>query len=61
MAASLVFGLVNHFVLPSPDHVTQVVQEWRPLFAGSAVMLAITEGFGSALAIGLARNRGGVS
>src|SRR4051812_29729324 len=26
MAGSLVFGLVNHFVISSPDHVNQVAQ-----------------------------------
>ena len=50
MAASLVFGLLNHFVLPSPDHVAQVARQWRPAFAGTAVLLAVTE----ALAAGLA-------
>src|SRR3954471_18331277 len=36
MAAALVFGLVNHFVLISPDHISQVVPEWRTLFSTTA-------------------------
>jgi len=46
MAASLVFGLVNHFVLASPDHVAHVALQWRPLFTTTAVLLAITEALG---------------
>jgi hypothetical protein len=61
MAASLVFGLVNHFVLASPDHVTHVALRWRPLFTTTAVLLAITEVLGSGLAIRLARERQNVS
>ena len=57
MAAALVFGLANHFVFASPDHVTEVAREWRPLFAATAVLLALTEAPGAALAIGLARER----
>lgn len=51
MAGSLVFGLVNHFVLASPDHITHVDPNWRPLFTITAVLLAITEGLGSFLAV----------
>ena len=51
MAASLVFGVVNHFVLAGPDHVANVDAPWRPLFAATAALLAMTEAFGSWLAI----------
>ena len=61
MAGSLVFGLVNHFVMASPDHVAQVAGQWRPLFAATAGLLALTEAFGSGLAIRLARERKMVS
>ena len=61
MAGSLVFGLVNHFVMASPDHVAQVARQWRPLFATTAVLLALTEALGSGLAIRLARERKTVS
>src|SRR5258707_398594 len=50
LAASLVFGVVNHFVLESPDHVAQVAAEWRVLFGTTAVLLAVTEALGSGLA-----------
>jgi hypothetical protein len=46
MAASLVFGVVNHFIIISPDHVTQVVAEWRPLFTASAILLVVSEAAG---------------
>jgi hypothetical protein len=55
MAGSLVFGVVNHFVLASPDHVSHVDPRWQPLFAATAVLLAITEALGSAVAIRVAR------
>ena len=49
MAGSLVFGLVNHFVLASPDHVAHVAPQWRPLFATTAVLL-VADRSGSARA-----------
>jgi hypothetical protein len=61
MAASLVFGAVNHFVFASPDHVAHVAAEWRPLFTTTAVLLALSEALGSALAIRVARERRRVS
>ena len=57
MAASLVFGVVNHFLLASPDHVAHVAQQWRTLFAGTAVLLALTEAAGTGLAIRCSRER----
>jgi hypothetical protein len=57
MAASLVFGVVNHFVLATPDHVSHVDPRWQPLFAATAVLLAITEALGSGLAFRLVRER----
>ena len=57
MAASLVFGIVNHFVLMSPDHVSQVAPAWRPLFAMTAALLAVTEALGAGLAIRFVRER----
>lgn len=51
MAASLLFGLVNHFVIPSPDHVAHVAPQWRPLFASTAVMLVVTEAAGAILGL----------
>ena len=57
MAGSFVFGLVNHFVLSSPDHVTHVGPQWRTLFAATAALLAVTEALGAGLAIRVVRER----
>ena len=50
MAGSLVFGVINHFVFDSPDHVSQVDPQWQLLFATTAVLLAATEVLGVGLA-----------
>ena len=55
MASALVFGCVDHFVLAGPDHVSQVVERWRPIFTTTAALLAAIEGLASVLAIGIAR------
>jgi hypothetical protein len=57
MAGSLVFGVVNHFVVTSPDHVGQVDTQWRGLFATTALLLVLTEALGSVLAIAFLRER----
>ena len=44
MAASLVFGLINHFVLPSPDHVAGRAAVAADV-CSTAVLLALTETF----------------
>jgi hypothetical protein len=51
LAGALVFGIINHFVLNSPDHYSHVSPEWRSLFTSTALLLAITEALGSGLAI----------
>ena len=51
MAGSLVFGVLNHFVFASPDHVMHVASQWRPLFATTAVLLALTEALSGAVAL----------
>jgi hypothetical protein len=43
MAGALIFGFVNHFLLISPDHVSHVLADWRPLFTTSAVLLVVSE------------------
>jgi hypothetical protein len=58
MAASLVFGVVNHFILSSPDHVAHVAAESRTLFASTAALLAVLEAAGAGLAWRVARERG---
>ena len=59
MTASLVFGVVNHFMLVSPDHVSHVDPAWRVMFATTAVLLAVTEAAGSLFAFRVARERTG--
>lgn len=51
MAGSLVFGLVNHFLIVSPDHVQEVAAASRPLFATTAVLLVLSEAAGAVLAL----------
>jgi hypothetical protein len=51
MSASLLFGLINHFVIPSPDHVNHVIAQWRPLFVSTAIVLAVTEAAGAMLGL----------
>jgi hypothetical protein len=55
MAGALVFGIVNHFVISSPDHVNHVAADWRMLFGSTAVLLVITEGIGTAAGAWLRR------
>ncbi len=57
MAGSLVFGVVNHFILVSPDHVSRVVPQWRTVFTTTAILLVLTEALGSVLAIHVVRER----
>src|SRR5262245_17654508 len=47
MAASLLFGLVNHFIIPGADRVDHVVAHSRTLFESTAVLLVITEAAGA--------------
>jgi hypothetical protein len=51
MAASLLFGLINHFVISSPDHVNHVAAQWRPLFTSTAIALVVTEAAGAILGL----------
>jgi hypothetical protein len=51
LAAAMLFGLVNHFVLAGPDHVTHVAAPWRTAFASTAALLLLTETFGSSVAL----------
>jgi len=55
MAGSLVFGIVNHFVMASPDHISHVAAEWRTLFTVTAVLLAAFEAAGVAIGVTAAR------
>jgi hypothetical protein len=59
MAASLVFGLVNHFIIAGADRVDHVVMEWQTMFGATAAMLAVIEAAGAWLGFryGSERNR----
>lgn len=57
MWASLVFGVINHFVLSSPDHVAHVDPQFRSLFTTTAVLLAVTEAVCAGLAVHALRGR----
>lgn len=57
MAGALVFGVLNHFIVPSGDHVAHVDPAWRAMFAGTAVLLAVTELAGCGLAVAAMRER----
>jgi hypothetical protein len=46
MGASLLFGLINHFIIVSPDHVSQVVPAVRTAFAATAALLVVSEAAG---------------
>ena len=50
-AGSLVFGLINHFVVAGPDHVDHVAAEWRALFRTTALLLVASEAAGIAVGI----------
>jgi hypothetical protein len=51
MAGALLFGLVNHFLVISPDHVAHVIGPWRFWFGATAVLLLIIEAVGTGVAV----------
>ena len=51
MSGSLVFGLVNHFIILGTDHVSQVAAAWRSQFAVTAALLVVVEGAGAAIGL----------
>jgi len=57
MAAAFLFGVINHFLLQSADHVLHVPIEVRAWFASTAVALAVTEAAGCLLAFRGIRER----
>jgi hypothetical protein len=47
IAGSLLFGIYNHFIVISPDHVSQVsLAGWGLLFQITAILIVIVDGFG---------------
>jgi hypothetical protein len=57
MAASLVFGLVNHFIIASPDRVDHVVAHAQTVFGVTAVLLVLSEAAGAVLGFSYGRSR----
>ena len=55
MAGALLFGVVNHFVLAGPDHVSHVDSEWRLLFGSTAALLALSEAGGTLVGLAAVR------
>jgi F0F1-type ATP synthase membrane subunit a len=51
MSGSLVFGLINHFMIQGMDHVNHVVPAWRSLFASTAALLVVVEAAGAAIGL----------
>lgn len=50
MTGALLFGIYNHFVAITPDHISQIPFEgWGVLFQVTAFLLLITEGCGAGL------------
>ena len=49
MTGALGFGLINHFVIESSDHVLHVTGPWRAWFGVSAALLAVTEALGAGI------------
>lgn len=57
MAGALLFGVVNHFVLPGSDNVVQIHAEWRALFSSTAVLLVLTEAGATVVGVMMAVRR----
>jgi hypothetical protein len=54
MSGSLIFGLINHFIIQGADHVAHVAPAWRALFASTAALLAVVEAAGAAIGVSYA-------
>jgi hypothetical protein len=52
MMGALLFGIYNHFVVMSPDHISQIPFEgWGVMFQMTALLLLVTEGIGCGVGI----------
>ena len=51
MSGSLVFGVINHFIIQGTDHVSHVAAAWRTQFAVTAALLAVVEAAGAAIGL----------
>jgi hypothetical protein len=50
-AGSLIFGLVNHFIIAGADRIDHVAPEWRMLFGVTAALLLASEAAGAAIGV----------
>jgi hypothetical protein len=52
MTGALLFGIYNHFIMISPDHISQIPFEgWGVMFQVTAFLLWVTEGIGCGVGI----------
>ncbi len=52
MASAILFGLYNHFLVISPDHVSQVAfADWGLLFQITAILTLIIDGLGAGMSV----------
>jgi hypothetical protein len=52
MAGSILFGIYNHFIVISPDHISQVsILGWGLLFQITAILILIVDGLGAAIGL----------
>ncbi len=52
ISGSLLFGIYNHFIVISPDHVSQVAFEsWGMLFQITTILIVIVDGLGCGVGI----------
>jgi hypothetical protein len=57
IAGALLFGIYNHFIAISPDHVSQVsFAGWGLLFQVTAILIVIVDGLGSGFGVWALRN-----
>ena len=57
IAGSLLFGIYNHFIAISPDHLSQVsFAGWGLLFQITAILILIVDGLGCGLGLWALRN-----
>ena len=51
MTGALLFGLINHFIIPGSDRVANVAAQWRTLFGVTAALLVVCEAAGAGVAV----------
>jgi cytochrome bd-type quinol oxidase subunit 2 len=52
MTGALLFGIYNHFIAMSPDHLSQIPFEgWGVLFQVTALLLLVIEGIGCGVGV----------